>query len=195
MRSAFGSSALRMMRITLSIDSSAICRPSRMWMRRSTSPRRCCVRRVTVSKRNAIHSSIACFRFFERGRPSRPSITRLTGSVVSRRVLASRRSMNSCGSWRLLRGSNTRRTGERLVRLVAHRVERAANSALRLTWSCDSDFLPSLGFGLVARSMSSSTTRAETPNGSSVTATRHWPRASSSTVQRARTRRLPRPDS
>ena len=58
--SAFGSSALRMTLITLSMESSAIMRPSRMWMRRSTSPSRCVVRRVTVSKRKAIHSSRIC---------------------------------------------------------------------------------------------------------------------------------------
>jgi hypothetical protein len=110
-------------------------------------------------------------------------------------VFASSRSTSSCALCRLLRGSNTRRTGDDLSdssRIVS---SASANNAFRFTWSCDSDFLPSRGLGLVARSTSSITTRADTPNGSSVTAMRHWPRASSSTVQRARTRRLPRPDS
>ena len=102
--------------------------------------------------------------------------------------------MNSCGSWRLDFGSSTRRTGDALVGLVAHRVERGRASALfRFSCSCESDFLPAFGFGLVARSISSSTSRVDTPGGSSVTAICHWPRASSSTVQRARTRTLPRP--
>jgi hypothetical protein len=54
---------------------------------------------------------------------------------------------------------------------------------LRFSCSCDSDFLPSFGFGLVARSISSKTSRVETPKGSSVTAIRHCPRASSSRVR------------
>ncbi len=131
-RSALGSSALRMMRMTLSIDSSASCRPSRMWMRRSTSPSRCRVRRVTVSRRNSIHSASICCRFFERGRPSRPSITRLTGRLASSRVCASISAMNSAGSCRHDFGSSTMRTGERLVRLVADGVERAEQHGLQV---------------------------------------------------------------
>jgi hypothetical protein len=54
-------------------------------------------------------------------------------------------------------------------------------------------FLPSLSFGLVSSSISSSTFWPDVPGGSSVTTSCHWPRARSSIFQRARTFRLPRP--
>ena len=101
--------------------------------------------------------------------------------------------MNSAGSCRLDFGSSTMRTGDDLSDSSRTVSSAASITVFRLTCSCASDFLPSFGLGFVARSMSSSTARVDTPNGSSVTAMRHWPRARSSTVQRARTRRLPRP--
>ena len=115
MRSAFGSSLLRMILMTLSMLSKIIWRPSRIWMRALTLPRRCSVRRVTVATRNAIHSEIMSFRFFWRGRPSLPIITRLIGALDSSEVCASNKLTKSLTSTFLLLGSNTKRTAASLL--------------------------------------------------------------------------------
>ena len=141
-------------------------------MRRSTSPSRCS-RAPRDGCRSGTRSTprSICFSVFERGRPSRPSITRLIGRLDLQarvgeqqvhellRVLAARLRLEHEAHRRA--PCRTRRAPCRA---------RTSSRLLRLTCSCDSDFLPSLGFGLVARSMSSSTTRADTPSGSSVTA-------------------------
>ena len=90
----------------------------------STLPSRCSRSARDRCQAELVHSSTFRFSVFERGRPSRPSITRLIGRLDSRRVLASSKFMNSCGSWRLDFGSSTMRTGRVLVGFVAHRVER-----------------------------------------------------------------------
>ncbi len=62
-----------------------------------------------------------------------------------------------------------------------------------LSCSGVSVFLPSLSFGLVSSSISSSTFWPDVFGGSSVTTSCHWPRARSSIFHFARTFRLPRP--
>ncbi|MNT21100.1 hypothetical protein D3C72_1564250 [compost metagenome] len=164
-------------------------------MRSSTLPRRWRVRRVTVSKRNRIHSARISRRPFWRGRPSVPIITRLIGAPDSRLVCASSVWMNSCWPTFLLLGSNTRRTGASLPDSSRTASSTASTVALSCCCSCVSAFLPVLILGLVISSISSSTFCAEVLGGSSVTTSCHWPRAISSMVQRARTFRLPRPPS
>ncbi|MNY02599.1 hypothetical protein D3C86_1351740 [compost metagenome] len=190
-----GSSLSRMMRITSSIFSSTSIRPSRMWMRSSTLFSWKRVRRVTVSKRNPIHSRrISCSPFW-RGRPSVPIITRLIGAPDSRLVCASRVWMNSCWSTFLLLGSNTSRTGASLPDSSRTASSTASSEVFSCTCSGVSAFLPVRIFGLVISSISSSTFCADVAGGSSCTTICHWPRAISSIFQRARTFRLPRPPS
>ncbi len=167
-RSAFGSSALRMILITLSTFSRTIIRPSRTWIRSSTLSSRCFVRRVTVAKRNSTHSASTSRRFLPVGRPSSPTITRLIGAFVSRLVLASSRLTNSFSSILEVRGSNTRRTG--CARSDSSRIRSSIESTSCFSRVCSgvSDFLPVFGCGLVIASISSSTLRAEVPGGSSV---------------------------
>ena len=106
----FGSSASRMQAITSSMRRKAIMRPSRMWMRRSTSSSRWRVRRSTVTKRKSIHSRTIATSPFCCGRPSRPIMVILTDTLLSRLVWASSTAMNSSGDWREERGSSTMRT-------------------------------------------------------------------------------------
>ena len=135
-----------------------------------------------------------CFRSFDRGRPSRPSITRLTGRLDSSRVLASSSCMNSAGSWRLDFGSSTRRTGEDLSDSSRTASSAREHQVLQVDLLLRERLLALLGLRIGRALDVLEHRRAWTRrSGSSVTATCHWPRASSSTVQRARTRRLPRP--
>jgi len=162
-------------------------------MRRSTSASRCRVRRSTVAKRNSIHSRRMVSRFFCCGLPSVPTIVRLIETLASRLVWASSTAMNSSCARREDLGSRTMRTGA--SSLDSSRTESSTPSTrvLRFFCSCETSFLPARGCGLVSASISESTLAVDTPCGSSVTITRHWPRASSSTFQRARMRTLPRP--
>ena len=66
---------------------------------------------------------------------------------------------------------------------------------LRLLCSGVKVFLPTLTLGLVISSISCNTRCDEVDGGSSLTTICHWPRANSSTDQRARTFKLPRPAS
>ena len=59
--------------------------------------------------------------------------------------------------------------------------------------SIDNSFLPVFICGSAYSPISSSTFFTETPGGNSCTTMRHWPRACCSRVQRARTRKMPRP--
>ena len=193
MSAAFGSSAARMMRITSSILSRTSARPSSTWMRWRTLSRRCRVRRSTVATRKPIHSTRIWRRLFWVGRPSAPTIVRLIGAELSNPVWASSVVIRSDCSIRLVLGSKTRRTGaslsdsSRTASSTASTVVRCACCSLLST------FLPAFTFGLVSASISSSTCCVLVPGGSSVTTSCHWPRASSSIFQRARTLRLPRP--
>ncbi len=150
-------------------------------------------RRVTVTKRNSIHSRRISPKPFWRGRPSPPIITRLIDALLSSDVCASSMFMNSVWSRFFDFGSNTRRIG-------ASRPDssRTVSSTARIfcfkdICSGDSAFFPSLTLGLVSSSISSNTFCEDVPGGSSVTTACHWPRAMSSIFQRARTFRLPRP--
>ena len=118
---------------------------------------------------------------FWRGRPSRPIITRLTGTPDSRLVLASRMLIISCWSILEVLGSNTSRTGASLP--DSSRTVSSTPSTVCLSCSCSgvSDFLPVRTFGFDSSSISSSTFCADTPCGSSLTTICHWPRARSST--------------
>ena len=58
-------------------------------MRSSTLASRCWVRRCTVASRKSIHSLSIVRRLFGVGRPSQPTIVRLTGVLLSRLVCAS----------------------------------------------------------------------------------------------------------
>jgi hypothetical protein len=70
---AFGSSASRMIAITSSMCSRTSCRPSRMWMRSATLPRRC-RERARPSRAEAIHSPSSCAgSSASAGRRRRPS--------------------------------------------------------------------------------------------------------------------------
>ena len=68
-------------------------------------------------------------------------------------------------------------------------------AALRLICSGVNTFLPafSLATGLEQASISDITVAVDTPGGSSVMTSFHWPRARFSIFHLARTRRLPRP--
>ena len=162
-------------------------------MRSSTRPRRCWVRRCTVAWRKSIHSASIWRRLFCVGRPSRPTIVRLIGTLPSRLVCASSAVISSPCSTVRLRGSNTRRTGASLLDSSRTASSTASTAAFSCTCSCDSAFLPALTFGLVSSSISSSTFCALVPGGSSVTTSCHWPRARSSIFQRARSFSEPRP--
>ncbi len=162
-------------------------------MRSSTRLKRCCVRRCTVAWRKSIHSASIWRRLFCVGRPSRPTIVRLIGTLPSRLVWASSALTSSPCSTVRLRGSNTRRTGASLLDSSRTASSTASTAAFSCTCSCDSAFLPALSFGLVSSSISSSTFCALVPGGSSVTTSCHWPRARSSIFQRARNFSEPRP--
>ncbi len=190
---ALGSSAPRMMAITSSMLSSTVCRPSRMWMRSSTLARRCCERRVIVPWRNSIHSVSIWRSDFCTGLPSMPTMVRLMDDDVSRLVCAKSAVMSSCCGVLPVFGSHTRRTAASLLDSSRTPSSTASMLALSSTCSLPRAFLPVLIFGLVMSSISSSTFCVLTPGGSSVTTSCHWPRASSSIFQRARTFRLPRP--
>ena len=194
-KSALGSSLLRMILITLSMFRRTVKRPSKICIRSLTLPRRYWVRRVTVATRNAIHSEIISFRPFWRGRPSLPIITKFIGALDSKEVCASNRLTNSFTSMFLLFGSKTKRTAASLLDSSRTPSNTFRMVDLRLFCSGVKDFLPTLTFGLVISSISCSTRCDEVAGGSSFTTICHWPRASSSTDQRARTFRLPRPAS
>ena len=106
----FGSSECRMMRITSSIFNKTSKRPSKIWIRSSTWPSRCWQRRVTVTKRNLIHSAIKSFSVFWPGRPSKPIVTILMDKLLSSEVCASKRFIKSSEFCREDFGSNTKRT-------------------------------------------------------------------------------------
>ena len=162
-------------------------------MRSSTLAKRCWLRRVMVPWRKSTHSASIWRSDFCVGRPSSPTMVRLMGAEVSRLVCASSAVISSCCGTLPVLGSNTMRTGASL--LDSSRTPSSTASMLALSWvcSCVRAFLPALTLGLVMSSISSSTFCAETPGGSSVTTSCHWPRARSSIFQRARTLRLPRP--
>ena len=193
MSAALGSSLSRMVAMTSSILSSTICRPSRMWMRSSTLPKRCWLRRVMVLWRKAIHSCNIWRMDFCTGLPSMPTQVRLMGQDDSRLVCASSAVMKSCCCTVRLLGSNTSRTAASLLDSSRTASSMASRLALSCVCSCESVFLPALTFGLVSSSTSSSTFWLLTLCGNSVTTSCHCPRASSSITQRARTFRLPRP--
>ena len=175
-----GSSDSRMMRMTSSMLSSTSCRPSRMWMRSSTLPRRWALRRRTVCSRKSIHSCRISVSVFWRGRLSWPSITRLMDTEVSRLVQASSVLTSSACSMREVLGSKTRRTAA--SRPLSSRTASITFRICDLACSCSGvrAFLPLRTFGLLSSSTSSSTFWDETPCGSSSTTSCHWPRASSS---------------
>ena len=117
----------------------------------------------------------------------------LIGAELSRLVCASSAVISSRDSIVRLRGSKTRRTAASLP--DSSRTPSSSASTAPLSWTCSgvSAFLPALIFGLVISSISSSTFWLLVPGGSSVTTSCHWPRASSSIFQRARTFSEPRP--
>ena len=162
-------------------------------MRSSTFCSRCCERRCTVAWRKAIHSTSTCRTPFCVGLPSRPTIVRLIGALVSRLVCASSVATSSAGSTVRVLGSNTSRTGASLPDSSRTVSSTASTVCLSCTCSCVSAFLPALTLGLVSSSISSSTFCALVYGGNSVTTICHWPRARSSVFQRARTFSEPRP--
>ena len=190
---ALGSSLWRMMAITSSILSKTSWRPSKIWMRSSTLLRRWRERRSMVVWRNSIHSVIIRRSDFCVGLPSMPIMVRLIGEVVSRLVWASSAVISSCCSMRLVLGSNTRRTSASLLLSSRATSSRASMLALSWVWSWLRVFLPALTLGLVISSTSCKTMAVLVPGGSSVTTSCHWPRASSSIFQRARTLSEPLP--
>ena len=163
----FGSSDSRMVLITFSIFRKTVLRPSRMWMRRSTCPRRNLTRRVTVETRNSAHSPSMSRMFLRPGRPSSPSTTRLIEKFSSRLVCASINCMNSSGSWRDERGSSTRRTLLSLSDSSFTLSSAPRISCFKLV--CVGVTLPflSLGLGLVMTSSSVLIRCAEVVGGSS----------------------------
>ena len=190
---ALGSSLSRMVLITRSMLRKAIIRPSRIWMRSSTLPSRNWLRRVTVATRNRAHSDSTSISDFCRGRPSWPIMTMLIDADDSMLVCASSAVMNSCGSIFAVFGSKTRRTAASLPDSSRTLSSTERISAFRFCCSGVSAFLPARTFGLVSSSISSITFWVDAPGGNSVTTTCHWPRASSSIFQRARTLSDPRP--
>ena len=119
-------------------------------------------------------------------------MVRLTGAEVSRLVWASSVAVSSAWSMRLVFGSKTRRTGASFV----DSSRTASSTASTVAFSCVCSALtllrPASTFGLVSSSISSSTWRAGAGRQLGDDE-RHWPRASCSTFQRARTFRPPRP--
>ena len=192
-RSALGSSLLRMILMTLSILRRTVNRPSKICMRSLTLPKRYWVRRVTVATLNWTHSVRISLRPFWRGRPSLPIITKFIGAFDSREVWAKRRLANSLTSIFLLLGSNTKRTAASLLDSSRTPSKTFKMVDFRLFCSGVSVFLPTLTLGLVISSISWSTRWEEVAGGNSLTTICHWPRANSSTDQRARTLILPRP--
>ena len=89
--------------------------------------------------------------------------------------------INASLSMRLDLGSNTRRTGCSPSLSSRTFSSKSSISFLVLSWSWLSCFLPALGLGLVCSSISAKILAAEVLGGSSVTMTRHCPRASFST--------------
>ena len=181
--------------MTLSIFRSTVKRPSKICMRSLTLPRRYSVRRVTVCTLKPIHSEIISLRPFWRGRPSVPIITKLIGAFDSKEVWASKRLTNSLTSTFLLLGSNTKRTAASLLDSSRTPSNTAKMVDFKLFWSVVKVFLPILTLGLVISSISCNTFWEEVEGGNSFTTICHWPRANSSTDQRALTFRLPRPPS
>ena len=194
-KSALGSSLLRMILITLSILRRTIKRPSKICMRSLTLPKRCWVLRVTVATLKVIHSEIISFKPFWRGRPSLPIITKFIGALDSNEVWASNRFTNSLTSIFLLLGSNTKRTAASLLDSSRTPSSTFRMVDLRLFCSGVKVFLPTFTFGFVISSISCSTRWEEVAGGNSFTTICHWPRANSSIDQRARTLILPRPAS
>ena len=192
-RSTFGSSLLRMILMTLSIFRRTVKRPSKICMRSLTLPKRCCVRRVTVATLNSTHSVRISLRPFWRGRPSLPIITKFIGALDSKEVWASSRLTNSLTSIFLLLGSNTKRTAASLLDSSRTPSKTFKMVDLRLFCSGVRVFFPTFTFGLVISSISCNTRWEEVAGGNSLTTICHWPRANSSTDQRARTLILPRP--
>ncbi len=188
-----GSSDSRMTRITSSMCSRTSSRPSSTWIRSSTRSRRWRLRRSTVSTRNAHHSARIVTRFFWRGRPSRPIITRLTATPASRLVCARSTRSSSSGSTRDVFGSTTSRTGASRPDSSRTASSTASTACFSCPCSAVSAFRPARSFGLTSSSISSSTRCAETPCGRLVKTSCHCPRANSSTMCVARMRIDPRP--
>ena len=97
--------------ITASICRKTIKRPSKICSRFSTCVKRCCKRRVTVCTRKSSHSCKMVFKFFWAGRLSKPIITKLMETLLSKLVCAIKVLIKLWGSMRLDLGSNTKRTG------------------------------------------------------------------------------------
>ena len=192
-KSALGSSLLRMILITLSILRRTVKRPSNICIRSFTLPRRYWVRRVTVVTRNAIHSVKISFKPFWRGRPSLPIITKFIGALDSSEVCANNRFTNSFTSIFLLFGSNTKRTAASLLDSSRTPSKTLRMVDFKLFCSGVRVFLPTFTLGLVISSISCKTRWDEVAGGNSLTTICHWPRANSSIDQRARTLTLPRP--
>ena len=187
-----GSSASRMMRITLSMlqqhelpafeDVDAVDRPCRGDAACGARPSR----GGTRSTRASIWR-----RLFWRGRPSRPSITRLIGRLDFeagvREQQVDELLLRRCRLDLRLEHQAHRRV---LVRFVAHRVEHArASAASGCTCSGVQRLLAGLGLRVgELLDLLQHLLRADAPGGSSVTTSCHWPRARSSIFQRARTR-------
>ena len=156
-------------------------------MRSDTFCTRNCVRRVTVSRRNEIHSLNTSRSDFWHGRPSRPTITKFSDTEPSKLVLDSKKLLNSSTEMFLDFGSNTRRTGASLP--DSSRTVSSMDKINCLVFCCSgsSDFLPVFTFGLDSSSISSSTFWLDVFGGNSYTTSCHCPRANSSICQRART--------
>ena len=129
---ALSSSLARMMAITSSMLSSTICRPSRMWMRSSTLSGRCCVRRVIVVWRKAIHSSSICRSDFCTGLAVEPDHGQVDGRGRFQAGVCQQRVIKSCcgvlPSW-----ARRRRAGASL--LDSSRTTSSTASMLALSWS------------------------------------------------------------
>ena len=163
--------------ITSSMLRNTIMRPSKMWMRFSTWPKRCSKRRVTVCTRKSSHSLMISNKFFCAGLPSMPIITKLMDTLISKLVCASKVFINSSLSMRLDLGSNTKRTGQALSDSSRTYSNCDNSNSFWLICSCVSFFLPFLSLGLVCSSISAKIFCAPTPGGNSLTMARHWPRA------------------
>ena len=172
-KSALGSSLLRIILITLSIFRRTIKRPSKICIRSLTLPKRCWVLRVTVATRNAIHSEMISFKPFWRGRPSLPIITRFIGALDSNEVCANSRLTNSFTSIFLLLGSNTKRTAASLLDSSRTPSSTFRIVDLRLFCSGVRVFLPTFTLGLVISSISCNTRCEEVAGGNSLTTICH----------------------
>ena len=177
-KSVFGSSDSRMTLITSSMCRKTFRRPSRMCSRFSTWFKRNFRRRVTVTTRKSSHSCKIVFRFFCAGRLSKPIITKFMDTLPSSEVCAISVLMKVSVSMRLDFGSNTSRTGCSPSDSSRTRSIKSSISFLVLSWSWLSCFLPAFGFGLVCSSISARILAELAFGGSSVTITRHCPRAS-----------------